>query len=319
MKTVGFPISKKENEKRRALIPEDIAFIIHPDALHIESGYGEVLGFQDSEYATMGAKIVDRNEVLTKDIICDPKIGDADYIHELNNQIVFGWVHAVQNRMITDTIIANKLTAYAWEDMFEKGRHVFYRNNEIAGEAAIWHAFLIHGVFPYETNVAVIGRGNIARGAINVLNKMGAKVTVYNRYMESLLRDEITNYDVIVNAVMWDLNRKDHIISFNDLSKITKNALLIDISCDNNGAIESSRATSIESPTYVVQGVTHYVVDHTPALFYKTVSKSLSKITVKYINYLISNIENEVLAKSRIIKNGRVIDEKILSFQKRQH
>ena len=137
MKTVGFPISRKENEYRRASVPVHLKNIEHPELLYFEKGYGEVLGIEDSEYEACGSYIASHDEVLSKDIICDPKIGDADYLEELDHQTIFGWIHATQNRDITDKLLASGLTAFAWEKMFQKGRHVFWRNNELAGEAAV--------------------------------------------------------------------------------------------------------------------------------------------------------------------------------------
>ena len=63
MKTVGFPISHKENENRRAVIPPDIGKIKHPEALCFEEGYGEVMGFSDSDYRAVGAHTAARKEV----------------------------------------------------------------------------------------------------------------------------------------------------------------------------------------------------------------------------------------------------------------
>ena len=67
---------------------------------------------------------------------------------------------------ITEKIVQHGLSAYAWESMYEKGRHIFWRNNELAGEAAVLHAYQCWGEMPYRTKVAVIGRGNTAGGAI---------------------------------------------------------------------------------------------------------------------------------------------------------
>jgi N5-(carboxyethyl)ornithine synthase len=317
MKTVGFPISKKENENRRALLPQDIEQIKHPNQIYVETGYGNVLGFSDNDYKAQGINVVSRDEVLKKDIICDPKIGDAEYLNRLKGQTLFGWVHAVQNRDITDLLVNGRLTAYAWEDMFEKGRHVFYRNNEIAGEAAIVHAYMLHGLFPYESKVAILGRGNIARGALRILNYMGAEVTVYDRKTEKLFQEEIPNYDVIVNAILWDPSRRDHIIYKDDLKRMKRGALIIDISCDRNGGIETSVPTSIENPTYNIEGITHYVVDHTPTLFYKTISKVLSTIVSNFINQLIENKVDNTLQDALIINEGEIIDQRISIFQKR--
>jgi N5-(carboxyethyl)ornithine synthase len=320
MKTMGFLISTKENEKRRAILPQQIENIKNRDLIFIEQGYGEVLGFKDSDYENKGVKVITRDGVLEKDIICDPKIGDADYLSNLRgNQTIFGYVHAVQNRDITDKIISKSLTAIAWEEMFEEGRHVFWRNNELAGEAAIMHAFNLYGKLPYECKVAIIGKGNIARGATRILNSLGAEIIVFDRKMEGLLRKEIGNFDVVVNAILWDTNRRDHIIYTEDIKRMKKNSMIIDISCDRAGGIETSIPTTLENPTYFVEGVLHYVVDHTPAIIYQTATKAFGEQIVRYIDDLIENkIEsNDTIKNALIVKEGVIIDQKIINFQGR--
>ena len=313
MKTIGFVISHKENENRRALIPDDISRVKNKEYLFIEKGYGDVLGFTDDDYLSQGiGGVCSREEILKKDIICDPKVGDAEYLEQLHEQTIFGWIHAVQNRDITDRIINAKLTAFAWEDMFEMGRHVFWRNNEIAGEAAIMHAYLLHGIFPYNTKVAVLGRGNTARGAIRMLNDMGAQVCTYDRKTEQLFQKEL-------GSILWDTTRKDHIIYREDLKRMKPGAMIVDISCDRAGAIETSIPTTIEKPDYIVDGIRHYVVDHTPSLFYKSTSMSISHEVVRFLDSLIANsdIDKKILYESLIIKNGMIIDQRITDFQKR--
>lgn len=321
MKEIGLVISHKENEKRRALIPSDIKYITNKQNVFIEHSYGSVLGYSDDAYLNEGiGGVCSREDILQKDIICDPKIGDADYLNALRDQIIFGWVHAVQNKNIADIIVKNRLTAYCWEDMYEMGRHSFWRNNEIAGEAAIMHAFLLHGIFPYHTKVAVLGRGNTARGAQKTLNYLGAQVVTYDRHTEELFRKEIATYDVVVNAVLWDIRRSDHIICKSDLKKMKPGSMIIDISCDRNGGIETSVPTTIEHPDYIVDGIRHYVVDHTPSLFYKSTSACISQEFVKYADILIEDKANSdpVLQASLAIDKGRILDSRIIEFQKRK-
>lgn len=317
MKSIGFVNSDKENEYRIALIPSDAKKIKNKEYVFVETGYGLKNNYTDDDYRDAGINVVSREDVFKSDIIVDPKIGDAKYLKDIKNKVIFGWIHAVQNRNITDILIDNKLTVYAWEDMFEKGRHIFWRNNEVAGEVAVMHAILLHGIMPYDTKVAIIGNGNTARGAYRVLTQLGASVKVYNKKMEELLRNEISQFDIIVNAVLWDINRKDHLIYKKDLEKMKRGSLIVDISCDKNGAIETSVPTTIEKPTYIVNDVTHYVVDHTPSLVYKTVSKELSNVVVKYIDELIIGNIDEVLDNAKIIENGKILDKKIIEFQKR--
>ena len=317
-KTVGFPITKKENENRRAIMPQDLTSVKNTKCLCFEHNYGKILGIDDDEYASLGCKIVSGSEVMKQDIICDAKIGDAEYISELHEgQMMFGWVHAVQNRNVTDVMIENKLTAYAWEDMFEGGRHCFWRSNEMAGEAAIMHAFQCCGIMPYDTKVALLGRGNIARGALKILTMLGADVTVYDRKTEKLFQTELAKYDVIVNGILWDSRRDDHIIYEKDLLRMKKNAMIIDVSCDRHGGIETSEPTTIEDPIYKKHGIIHYVVDHTPSLFYKTATEGISSMVAKYIDELIESNPGDVMKKALIIDKGVIIDDQINQFQNR--
>lgn len=318
MKTVGFPISPKENENRRAIVPSDLKHLLHPEYVYVETGFGNVLGISDEEYKESGCNICSHEEAIQKDIVCDPKIGDADYLENMHcGQIAFGWVHATQNKDITDKLINSNLTVYAWEKMFEKGRHVFWFNNELAGEAAVINGFQCYGELPFGLDVAVIGNGNTARGACRVLNMLGAHVIQYNRRQEQLLRDEIEKYDAIINCILWDVTRKDHIISRNDLKNMKKGSLIIDVSCDRNGGIETSRPTTIDNPTYFEEGIMHYAVDHTPSIFYKTFSYENSSIIWKYIEELMNEEIGDVLKECLIIEEGKIIDQEIVEYQNR--
>lgn len=320
MLNIGFIKSDKENEKRIALLPKDLEKIINKENIYFEKGYGTDLGINDNEYKKYGCKICEKDFLLSDkiQILCDPKIGDANYLKNVSKgKIIFGWIHAVQNRDITDKLIGKEITAYAWEDMFEDGRHVFWKNNEIAGEAATMHALLCYGSLPFDLNVAIIGNGNTSRGAFRVFTQLGARVDIYTRKMEKLFRKELNNYDIIVNTVLWDTSRQDHIIYKSDLTNMKPNSLIIDISCDREGAIETSVPTTLDNPTYFVSGIMHYVVDHTPTLLYKTVSNEISKEVSKYVDLLIEEKTNHVLNNALIVKKGKIIDERINQYQGR--
>lgn len=320
MKTVGFVKSHKENEQRRALLPEHVNSLPKEilQNIYIEEGYAANMGINDDEFSSLGIKVVSREDALLCDIICDPKIGDAEYLNSLHEgQTIFGWVHAVQNRDITDKIINSGLTAVAWEDMNDLGRHIFWRNNEIAGEAAIMHAFSLYGFFPYEAKVAVIGNGNVARGAMRILVSLGAEIMQYTRKTEKMFVREMGDYDVIVNCLLWDTHRKDHIINRSDLSKLKKGGMIIDISCDRAGAVETSIPTTIDNPTYEVDGILHYVVDHTPSIFYRTISRSLSEIVCTYLPELMTDNIGKTLSGAICIEKGVIRDSRIIDFQNR--
>lgn len=318
MKSMGFLISRKNNEKRRAILPEDISNIKYKDCLYFEKNYGESLGIADNEYIAQGVNVVERNEVLKCDILVDVKLGDGDYIEELETpKILVGWAHAVQGINFTTSALAGKHTVLAWEEIFEDGRYIFYRNREIAGEAAVIHAFRYSGKMPYDSKVAVVGNGQTAKGALRVLHGLGAEVDVYKRELEKLFKSKMYEYDVIVNCVMWDTNRTDRLIYKNDLKKFRPGTLFIDVSCNHGLEIETTHPTTIDDPVYTVDGIIHYAVDNTPAMFPKTVTHHLSSKFSVLVDEIIEGNWSEKLVKATVIENGIIKDINIERYRKR--
>ena len=316
MTNIGFPIPAKENERRRALLPPDLRRTDRADRLIFEAGYGQALGIHDDEYRSAGAAVCDRKTVCQAPIICNPKPMNTDEYFG-PDKTLFGWIHAVQGTAITDLLLSNTMTAVAWEDMFDAGRHCFWRNNEISAEAAIAHAFLQWGRLPYEARVAVIGRGNVARGAMRALERSGCNVTVYDRKTVHLLKHELRDLDVVVNCVLWDVFRTDRILCEQDLERMRPGGLIIDVSCDEAMEIETTRPTSINDPVYWHKGIMHYAVDHTPALYYHSASEAISKVVAGFIQELVDGTPGHVLEKATIVRSGEIIDERIRRFQNR--
>jgi N5-(carboxyethyl)ornithine synthase len=118
---------------------------------------------------------------------------------------------------------------------------------------------------------------------------------------------------------MWDTSRTDRIIYKEDLKKMKKGTLIIDVSCDPYLEIETSHPTTIDDPIYEVDGVIHYTVDNTPAMYPITVSKVLSEGIHKYLDVLVEgDMCNypESLYNAVIIKKGVLIDPHIFEFRR---
>lgn len=316
MNSIGFLISHKNNEQRRALLPEDLQHIKHRRKMVFETGYGLSVGVRDEEYALMGVHIAPRDKVLACDIITDVKLGDADYFDQLKpGRVLFGWAHAVQMTDFTEAAIRGGHSVIAWEEIYEDGRYIFYRNREIAGEAAILHGFRHSGRMPYDATVAIIGNGQTAKGALRILHGLGARVDVYGRKYEGLFRKKMHEYDVLVNCVMWDTARRDRIIYRKDLKKLKPGTLIIDVSCDPELEIETSHPTTIDDPIYEVDGVTHYAVDNTPAMYPKTVSSILSAGLWPLIDPLILGKTPPHVKPALVIDKGVIRQENIRRFR----
>ena len=319
MKTMGFLISHKNGEKRRAILPEQIANLKYPAQLYFEAGYGQSVGVADEEYEACGCQVVSREEAMKCDIIADVKLGDADYLEQIEGKkILFGWAHTVQNVDFTSKILEKGHTVVAWEEIFEDGRYIFYRNREVAGEAVVLHAYRYCGKMPYDTKAAILGNGQTAKGAMRILHGLGATVDVYGRRLEQLFRKKMTEYDVLVNCVMWDTSREDRIIYKEDLKRMKPGTLIIDVSCDPYLEIETSHPTTIDDPVYTVDGVIHYAVDNTPAMYPITVTKVLSEGLERYIDMMLTTDFEEYpdnVKDATVILEGRIRDERIRAFR----
>lgn len=316
MKTMGLVISHKNREKRRALLPDDLKVIHNAENLYFEKGYGESVGYSDEDYRSHGCKIVSREEALNCDIITDVKLGDADYLDSIKgSKILCGWAHAVQNTSFTDIILQQNHTVLAWEEIFENGKYIFYRNREIAGEAAVLQAFQYCGKMPYDCTVAIIGNGQTAKGAFRILAGLGADVDIYPRKFEELFRKNMGNYDVLINCVMWDTSRTDRLIYRSDLSRLKKGAMIIDVSCDPYMEIETSHPTTIDNPVYEVDNILHYAVDNTPAMYPQTVTINLSKVFSKYVDRILQQEYTDSLRQATVIENGQIKYAPIRQFR----
>ena len=316
MKTMGFVISHKNNEQRRAILPTEVKKLKYADSLYFEHGYGEPVGFDDQTYLDAGAHVVTREEALKCDIITDVKLGDADYLDQLDDgKILFGWAHAAQGINFTNKCLDKSFTVIAWEEIFQDGRYIFYRNREVAGEAGVMQAFCYYGKMPYECKIAIIGNGQTAKGALRILHGLGAEVDVYGRKLEKLFRKKFAEYDVIVNCVMWDISRKDKLIYKEDLKLMKPHSMIIDISCDPHLEIETSHPTTISNPVYIEDGVLHYAVDNTPAMFPYTVTQVLSDGCVQLIDDILIDDLPECIKNATVIENGHILSKSVWNFR----
>lgn len=316
MNTIGFLISHKNNEKRRAILPCDLSGLRNPKQLYFEEGYGLSVGYSDEDYQNYGVNVVPRNDVLKCDVIVDVKLGDADYLEQIDgSKILCGWAHCVQNIDFTSSVLNAGHSVLAWEEIYENGRYIFYRNREVAGEAAVLQAFRFSGRMPYDSKVAIIGNGQTGKGAFRILAGLGAEVDIYARKNEAQFRTNMGNYDVLVNCVMWDTHRTDRLIYREDLKRLRPGTLIIDVSCDPNLEIETSHPTTIDDPVYTVDGIVHYAVDNTPAMYPVTITSNLSHAFAPYIDMLVEGSYADNLKKAFVIDKGHIVDKNIADFR----
>jgi len=88
--------------------------------------------------------------------------------------------------------------------------------------------------------------------------------------------------DVVINCVLWPKTRKDHLINKEDLAMMKHGAMIIDVACDDGGAVETCRSTTHDDPVYYVDGILHYAVDNIPSAFSKSSSTRFANDSLPY-------------------------------------
>ncbi len=196
--------SKKEDEKRVPIHPKHLSRI--PEDIRrqliFEEGYGKPFGIADSEVAAQTGGIATRHELLADIgtvIIAKPVLADLEELCE--GGTLWGYVHCVQQRDITQAALDRKLTLIAFEDMFiwapngHMGRHTFYKNNEMAGYCAVIHALQLKGIdghYGNQRKVIIFSFGAVSRGAIYALKAHGFRdITICIQRPDHEVREEV--------------------------------------------------------------------------------------------------------------------------------
>ena len=196
--------SKKEDERRVPIHPEHLPRISEEirRQLIFEKGYGAPFGIADSEIAAQTGGIATRHDLLADIgtvIITKPVLADLQELRE--GGTLWGYVHCVQQRDVTQAALDRKLTLIAFEEMFvwgpngQIGRHTFYKNNEMAGYCAVLHALQLKGIdghYGNQRKTIIFSFGAVSRGAIYALKAHGFRdITICIQRPDHEVREEV--------------------------------------------------------------------------------------------------------------------------------
>ena len=202
--------SRKVDERRFPIHPAHLSRI--PEALRrqliFEKGYGTAFGIADSEIAALTGGIATRHELLADIgavIIAKPVLADLQELRE--GGTLWGYVHCVQQRDITQAAVDRKQTLIAFEDMFiwspsgHVGRHTFYKNNEMAGYCAVLYSLQLKGIdghYGDQRKTIIFGFGAVSRGAIYALKAHGFRdITICIQRPEHEVREEVLDCNYV--------------------------------------------------------------------------------------------------------------------------
>ena len=289
---VGLVVPSYPNEKRVALLPEDIDSF--PDELVVERGFGASMGIADSNYAGRGCVILPREEIFRScnTIFALKLLQPQDYSLIREGQMIVGWTHPTgsgtdfmkQQAMPKQLKIVDLDNACPKLYFNEKScaldflpKNFLFKNSFYAGFSSTMHAFLSYGAYPDPSmNIAVLGNGNTAQGVFHFLSKFTDNIRMFYRKTMSEFKAQIDTFDVIVNGIEVD-QPNYHLISKVEIAQTKPGCFFIDAAADAGNTIEGTKYTSIDRPLYEEGGRFFYEVNNSPSIIYRTSSRFLSK------------------------------------------
>ncbi|MED1873555.1 alanine dehydrogenase [Brevibacillus borstelensis] len=338
----------KPGESRVVLTPTEVAELTGGGhTVLIGKGTGENAGFPDQSYAEAGAELRDGMEEIYAEaelIVKVKEILPEEYHLLREGQILFTCLHPAANREEVNVLLDKKVIAFTAEDTHQYGSP----NGEVAGKlGALWGAHyllsvnggmgkLVGGIGGVPgIQALVIGAGIVGRSAANVLSSLGARVTMMDvnigvlreaQYLlpkgvdtmfsnRSNIRQVLPHVDLVMNCVKWPKHRKDHLITREMLQLMRKKAVIVDISADVGGAVETYRPTTYEEPVYEVDGIIHFGVDNIPGAAPHTTSIAYAASVFPHIKSIADHGADEAARRNPYLRRGLTSYKGILTHE----
>lgn len=338
----------KSGESRVVLTPTEVAELSGGGhAVLVGKGTGEAAGFSDDDYASAGAHLRESMEQIYAEaelIVKVKEILPEEYELLREGQILFTCLHPAANREEVDVLLGKKVIAFTAEDTHQYGSP----NGEVAGKlGALWGAHyllsvnggmgkLVCGIGGVPgIRALVIGAGIVGRSAANVLSSLGAHVTMMDvnigvlREAQYLLpkgvdtmfsnqhniREMLPHTDLVMNCVKWPKQRTDHLITRDMLKLMRKQSVIVDVSADVGGAIETYQPTTYENPTYVVDDIIHFGVDNIPGAAPHTTSIAYAASVFTHIKSIADLGPEEAARRNAFLRRGLTSYKGILTHE----
>ncbi|CAI6062237.1 alanine dehydrogenase [Cohnella sp. JJ-181] len=340
---IGVVKELKENEYRVAIVPSGVVELIrNGHEVYIERDAGLGSGYSDHDYAEAGATIVAKAEDIWGNVDLLYKVKEVfpeEFKYLRDDLIVFAYLHSNAYKEQTAALIASGCTSIAYEDISnDQGEWpLLSPMSELAGKggflAALHFAQTINGGsgkllanvcgVPAPT-ITIIGCGHSGRGACELAAAFGNRVNMLDINYDAMLAAKeimpknvsfvfsnranlvqcLKESDVILNCILWPKTRKDHLIYREDLKLMKPGAMIIDVACDDAGAVETSRSTSHQDPVYYEEGILHYCVDNIPSAFAQTASITLSNATLPFALAIANKGVRQALKDDKHLRRG---------------
>ncbi|UTW56790.1 alanine dehydrogenase [Kordiimonas sp. SCSIO 12610] len=351
---VGVPKEIKNREYRVGLTPASVReLIVNGHDVIVQKNAGAEIGFSDEMYVTAGAaikgtaaEIFAAADMIVK--VKEPQAVECEMLRE--GQILYTYLHLAPDPEQTQGLIKSGAIAIAYETVTDNfgGLPLLAPMSEVAGRMSIQagaHALEmsqggrgmllggVPGVAP--AKVTIIGGGVVGTNAARMAVGMGADVVILDRSIRRMqqlddifqgrvktiysTQDAVEEYvlsaDLTVGAVLIPGAAAPKLVTREMISKMPRGSVLVDVAIDQGGCFETSKATTHENPTYIVDEVVHYCVANMPGGVARTSTLALNNATLRHAVAIANKGWKQALKDDKHLLEGLNVCEGKITYE----
>ena len=331
---IGVPREIKPQENRIGLTPESVKTLTsHGHEVLIENNGGYEAGFDNDQYKSVGAKIIDKAEDIFNDAeiivkVKEPLSNEVKMIRE--NQIIFTYLHLAAAKELTQGLINSKSVCIAYETVTDKSGRLplLAPMSAVAGRMSVQagahcleknqkgRGVLLGGAPGGEpAEVVILGGGVVGENAAIIATGMKANVHIVDKsearlnQLSEIFGDKITpqlsnkvdleklvsNCDLLVGGVLIPGAEAPKLITKKMIKNMKRGSVIVDVAIDQGGCVETSKPTTHAEPTFIVDDVVHYCVANMPGGVPRTSTIALNNATLPFLLKLANDGYNKTL------------------------
>ena len=335
---IGVPKEIKPQENRIGLTPDSVKTLVSEGhEVLVENNGGFEAGFDNDQYKNAGAKIIEKAtdifndaEIIVK--VKEPQKVEVEMIKE--NQIVYTYLHLAAAKELTEGLVKSKSINIAYETITDdNGRlPLLAPMSAVAGRMSVQagahcleknqkgRGVLLGGAPGGEpANVLILGGGVVGENAATIATGMKAKVHVVDKSEIRLkqlvemfgdkiipeqsdkidLKKLVAEADLIVGGVLIPGAEAPKLVTKNMLKLMKRGSVIVDVAIDQGGCVETSKPTTFNDPTFIVDNVVHYCVANMPGGVPRTSTIALNKATLPYLVKLANKGYQKALSEDK--------------------
>jgi len=348
---IGVSKEIKVHEYRVGMTPSSVReAVVHGHAVIVETRAGAGIGASDDDYRNAGAQVTDtaaevfaRADLIVK--VKEPQAAERKMLRA--NQVLFTYLHLAADRAQAQDLLASGAVCIAYETVTSPtgGLPLLAPMSEVAGRLAIQagaHCLEksaggmgmllggVPGVAP--ARIVILGAGVVGTNAVQMAVGTGAQVVVIDKSIDALRRidalfngraltvysnrdnieREVRRADLVISGVLIPGAAAPKLITKDMLAKMKPGSVIVDVAIDQGGSTETSRPTTHADPTYVIDGIVHYMVANMPGAVPRTSTYALNNATLPFMLALADKGWRDAVRNDPHLKHGlNIVDGRI--------